>query len=368
MAEQRDAPANTSVTMLESSISSIEQGVLRYRGISVEELAAALPYEDVAWFLWTGAVLDDTARTALYADLSAGAAIPERVWNVLRDLPEDAPAVARMQVALPLLALTVPALGEQSDLPGPRKAAHLLGAFVTLAGGLRTGVAAPPTVPWSGAASVFLGGVRGEPPSAEAVRVLNQVFVLHADHELNASTFAGRVTASTRADLVTAVLAALSALRGPLHGGVERLVRAMLAAADEEGAESVVDRYIRAGSHLPGFGHSVYRGPDPRGVMLHELARELAPATGQGRLLELTESIEAEAARRGLPPSNVDLFTTVVYRSLGIPDALSPLVFATARVAGWCAHILEQYERNRLIRPRALYVGAPSRRWRDVPR
>jgi citrate synthase len=271
-----------------------------------------------------------------------------------------------MQVALPLLALHVPELGEQSDLPGPRKAARLLGAFATIAGNLVQAQPAKPPDVWHGVARTFLAGARGGPPPDGMVRAFEQVLILYADHELNASTFAGRVTASTRADLVTSVLSALSALRGPLHGGVERFVRAMLAATREEGAAAVVDRYLRADRHLPGFGHSVYRGPDPRGVLVRELVQRFAPASGQEAMVAATLAVEAEAAARGVPPPNVDLYAAAAFRVFGVPDALSPLVFATGRLAGWCAHVLEQYERNRLIRPRAAYVGAPPRHWRDL--
>ncbi|HZQ37799.1 MAG TPA: citrate/2-methylcitrate synthase, partial [Dehalococcoidia bacterium] len=172
---------------------------------------------------------------------------------------------------------------------------------------------------------------------------------------------AGRVAASTRADLISCTLAAISTLRGPLHGGIERLLRSLFAAAQEEGAERVVERYARAGTVLPGFGHTVYRGMDPRAVLMRDLAHRLAPAAGAGALLETTEAVVEAARVRGVPPPNVDLYTIVVYRALGIADPLAPLVFAMGRMAGWCAHILEQYQRNRLIRPRAEYIGPEPR-------
>ncbi len=354
------------MTVLESAISSIDASGLRYRGFPVEELAASATFEEVAWLLLTGSPASKGELAGAQAELHAGAAVPSLVWQALAALPTETPPMARMQAALPLLALTVPELREGADVPELQRALRLLGAFPVLAGSAARGMPVDfPLLAAAGAGTAirFLTQARGEPVSAADARALEQVFILYADHELNASTFTGRVAASTRADLVSAVLAALCALRGPLHGGVDRYVRSMLAAAEQEGAESVVDRYLKAGSLLPGFGHAVYRGVDPRGVIMRDLARRLAPAAGLTGLLELTEAIERSATRRGIPAFNVDLFTVVVYRALGIPDALSTLVFATARLAGWCAHILEQYADNRLIRPRAAYIGPPARHW-----
>jgi citrate synthase len=355
--------ATPGVTVVESAISSIDAEGLRYRGYAVEELAARANYETVAWLLLTGAPPDAAQRIQLLADLDAGSEIPAPVWRALAELPEDALPVARLQVALPVLALTAPWLAEASPVAGTRRALHLLGAFATLAG--RSSGPAPQTgaPAGSGVAARFLTLLRERPPAPAEFRALDEVLILYADHELNASTFAARVAASTRADLVSCVLAGLSALRGQLHGGVDRLVRAMLTAAEEEGVEPALERYRRQGTPLPGFGHAVYRGIDPRAVRMHALARALAPAAGQERWLRLTEEIEEAAGFARLPAANVDLYTPVVYRSLGIPDAMSTLVFALGRMAGWCAHILEQYERNRLIRPRAAYVGPEPRPW-----
>jgi len=354
------------VTVLQSAISSINASGLRYRGYAVEELATSATYEDVAWLLWNGERPALEQRAQLLADLGEGSAIPEPVTDLFGRLPPGSLPAARMQAALPLLALTRAGFAE-SGVPGDaRQAARLLGAFATLAGGAARDATPVPVrdLPHdAGVAGRFLTAMRGSVPAEEEARAFEEVLILYADHELNASTFAGRVAASTRADLVSCVLAALSTLRGQLHGGIDRLVRAMIAAAEQEGPESVVERYIRADSHLPGFGHAVYRSIDPRAVLMRELGRQLAPAAGLQPMLEMTDAIAAVAEWRRLPPPNVDLYTAVVYRSLGIPDQLSTLVFATARMAGWTAHILEQYRDNRLIRPRADYIGAGPRAW-----
>jgi citrate synthase len=354
-------PTSAGVTVLQSCITQITPDGLRYRGFAIEDLARNATYEDVAWLLWTGDLPSAAQRAAMLDAIAAGMDLPQPIRAAAAALPAGAPPIARLQVLLPLLPLYVPALAEDSTLPGEERAARLLGAFVALTG--CTMRPEPPTDVPRSVAAAFLALVRGDEPPPEHVRALEQVLILYADHELNASTFAGRVAASTRADLVSAVLAALSTLRGPLHGGVDRHVRALIAAAEHEGARLVVERYVRAATPLPGFGHAVYREVDPRGVLMRDLARALAPAAGLERLLAVMEAIETEAARHGRGPLNVDFYTVPLYRALRIPDVLSTLVFATGRMAGWTAHILEQYADNRLIRPRAAYAGPAPRPW-----
>lgn len=370
MAEPGDLVKPFGVTVLPSAISSIDAEGLRYRGYRVEALAARCSYEDVAWLLWTGELPDTAQRRHLFTAIDAGASSLDTDRASLRTratLPREAAPMARVQATLALLGLYDPALSGPAESVTTETAARLLGAFVLLA----HDAASPPgdsgderqqlPAQREGIAARFLAALSGSPQPADRVRAMEQVLILYADHELNASTFAGRVAASTRADLISSVLAAISTLRGPLHGGIERLLRSLFAAAREEGAESVVERYARAGTPLPGFGHTVYRGMDPRAVVMQALAQTLAPGTEAEALLETTEAVVEAARVRGVPPPNVDLYTLVVYRALGIPDPLAPLVFAMGRMAGWCAHILEQYQRNRLIRPRAEYMGPEPR-------
>ncbi len=363
MAEPGELVKPFGVTVLPSSISSIDAEGLRYRGYRVEELAARCSYEDAAWLLWHGELPDAAQRRQLDRWFAAPSDLPAPLRAAIAALPAGAAPIARVQAALPLLGLHLRELGAPVETVTTETVAQLVAAFVLLVAAVaaadRGGEGGVPS--GAGLAERFLFALRGEPSSPQAVRAMEQVLVLYADHELNASTFAGRVAASTRADLISSVLAAISTLRGPLHGGIDRLLRSLFAAAQEEGAESVIERYARAGTLLPGFGHTVYRGMDPRAVVMRELAHALAPGAGAGPLLETTEAVVEAARVRGVPPPNVDLYTIVVYRALGIPDPLAPLVFAMGRMAGWCAHILEQYQRNRLIRPRAEYIGPPPR-------
>jgi citrate synthase len=224
-------------------------------------------------------------------------------------------------------------------------------------------------------AANFLYMLDGREPSAEVARVLDVILTLHADHEFNASTFAARVAVATVADLHAAVVAAIATLKGPRHGGANEDVLAMLREiAEPERAEAFVEARLGARAALsrkdranpkarmPGFGHRVYKVDDARARVLRGMAKSMAEATGRGKLFEVAERLyDAMKARTSLPV-NVDFFSAVVYDALGIPPDFCTSIFAVGRVAGWCAHAMEQYADNRLIRPRADYVGLPARR------
>ena len=239
---------------------------------------------------------------------------------------------------------------------------------------LRTGREPVAGEPGGSHAAHFLTLLEGRAPSPEVARVLDVVLTLHADHEFNASTFAARVAVATVADLHSAMVAAISTLKGPRHGGANEDVLAMLREIGEpERAEAFVEARIgaRAGlskrersdprSRMPGFGHRVYKVDDARARVLRGMAKSMAEATGRGKLFEVAERLyDAMKARTSLPV-NVDFFSAVVYDALGIPPDFCTSIFAVGRVAGWCAHAIEQYADNRLIRPRADYVGLQAR-------
>jgi citrate synthase len=216
--------------------------------------------------------------------------------------------------------------------------------------------------------------LEGRAPTADVARVLDVILALHADHELNASTFAARVAVATLADLHAATVAAIATLKGPRHGGANDDVLAMLKAiGDPADVEDYVERRIGSrdrlsraeraapGARMPGFGHRVYKVDDARARVIRIMAKDMAAATGRTRLFEVAEAVYASVTRRTGLPVNVDFFSAVVYDALGIPPDFCTSIFATARVAGWCAHALEQYADNRLIRPRAHYVGPAPR-------
>jgi citrate synthase len=239
---------------------------------------------------------------------------------------------------------------------------------------IRTGRELEHRAPAGSHAARFLHLLSGREPAPEVARVMDLVLTLHADHEFNASTFAARVAVATVADLHAAVVAAIATLKGPRHGGANEDVLSMLREIDDpRRAEAFVESRIgaRAGlskrersnpaARMPGFGHRVYKVDDARARVLRGLAKEMAAATGRERLFEVAERVyEAMRARTTLPV-NVDFFSAVVYDALDIPPDLCTSIFAVGRVAGWCAHALEQYADNRLIRPRADYIGSAPR-------
>jgi citrate synthase len=250
----------------------------------------------------------------------------------------------------------------------------LVPAVVAARHRLRTG-REPVTASGAGShAAWFLTLLDGHEPAPDVARVLDVILTLHADHEFNASTFAARVAVATRADLHAAIVAAIATLKGPSHGGANEDVLLMLREIGDPGrAEAFIEgRLGRRGtlsrqertdprSRVPGFGHRVYRVDDARARVLRGMAKSMAEATGRQRLFEVAERVyDAMRARTSLPV-NVDFFSAVVYDALGIPADLCTSIFATGRIAGWCAHALEQYADNRLIRPRADYTGPAPR-------
>jgi len=354
-----------------------ERGKLYYRGYEIAELAGALSFEDVTALLWQGEVPSAAESAAFAARLEAARGLPPAVVELLQILPRDAHPLDALRTAVSLAATHDPDVRSNEPEANLRKAFRLMTLVPETVAAwqrVRTGrdpVAAP------GAAShaaYFLELLDGRAPSREVARVLDLVLTLHADHELNASTFATRVGVATLTDLHAAVVAAIATLKGPRHGGANEDVLAMLL---EIGEPSRAEHYVesrlgaRAGLskhergdprvRVPGFGHRVYKVDDARARVLRGMAKSMAEATGRQKLFEVAERVyDAMRARTSLPV-NVDFFSAVVYDALGIPPDFCTSIFAVGRVAGWCAHALEQYADNRLIRPRADYIGAAPR-------
>ena len=354
-----------------------ERGKLYYRGYEIAELAGALSFEDVTALLWQGEVPSAAESAAFAARLEAARGLPPAVGELLQTLPRDAHPLDALRTAVSLAATHDPDVRSNEPEANLRKAFRLMTLVPETVAAwqrVRTGrdpVAAP------GAAShaaYFLELLDGRAPSREVARVLDLVLTLHADHELNASTFATRVGVATLTDLHAAVVAAIATLKGPRHGGANEDVLAMLLEIGEPSrAEARLDVMLGARAGLskhergdprvrvPGFGHRVYKVDDARARVLRGMAKSMAEATGRQKLFEVAERVyDAMRARTSLPV-NVDFFSAVVYDALGIPPDFCTSIFAVGRVAGWCAHALEQYADNRLIRPRADYIGAAPR-------
>jgi 2-methylcitrate synthase len=362
-----------------SAITTIDgtAGRLYHRGYEIGELAGRVSFEATTHLLWFGELPSPAESEAFAARLRAARALPPPVIALLRTLPRDTHPLDVLRTAVSLAATVDPDVRASDADANLRKALRLTAlvpAVVAAWQRLRARHEPVPADDEGSHAAHFLRLLHGHPPAPEVARVLDTILTLHADHELNASTFAVRVAVATLADLHAALVAAIATLKGPRHGGANEDVLAMLL---EIGDPSRAEAYISArldaharGSRaeradprarVPGFGHRVYRVDDARARVLRQMAKTMAEATGHARLFETAERVHATmTARTGLPV-NVDFFSAVVYHALGIPGDLCTSIFAVGRVAGWCAHALEQYADNRLIRPRAEYVGVAPR-------
>jgi 2-methylcitrate synthase/citrate synthase II len=345
----------------ETAISCVEQDSLRYRGYAIDELAAHASFEEVAWLLLHGALPTATELDGLRRELDVHRALPVPVLAAVRALPREAAMMDVLRSGVSLLAHYGPADAPQRD------AVRLLGAIPSLiAARLRMagGGEPPPPRPGLGHAAQFLYLAGGQEPSELAARVLNLTLVLYAEHEFNASTFAARVCASTGSDLYSAVVAAIGTLKGPLHGGAnEEAIRLITRFSTPEAARAEVAAALDRKEKLMGFGHRVYKHGDHRARLLEPFVRQLAEERGRGDLLAVYEAIRDVAReRKGLHP-NLDYPSALVYYLLDLPIAIYTPIFVMSRVAGWCAHIIEQAGNNRLIRPRSRYTGPAARAW-----
>jgi citrate synthase len=344
-----------------SSISSIVDGVLTYRGINIDELAEQASFEEVAYLLWHGKLPTRAELDGLIAQLGEYAAVPAEVIEGLRLYPKNSNSMAALRTAVSSLALYDAESDDMSREANVRKAVRLQAQLPTIVAAFaRIREGKEPVAPKKGVgiAHNFLYMLTGEEPSSVAVEAMNKALVLHADHELNASTFASRVTVATLSDMYSGVTSAIGALKGPLHGGANEAVMVML---DEIGSPDNVESYIlnklNNREKIMGFGHRVYRNGDPRAKHLQAMSRQLGELKGNLTLYNMSVQIEELVTRqKGLKP-NVDFYSASCYTMLGIPRDLFTPIFAVSRVSGWTAHILEQYSDNRLIRPRAEYVG-----------
>lgn len=354
-----------------------EAGRLYYRGYEIADLVEHASFEEVTYLLWFGDLPSREELERFQAGLRAARGLPEPVRRLLGDLPRDCHPLDALRTAVSLSAALDPDARSSDQGANLRKATRLLTLVPETVAAwqrLRTGrepVAARADL---GHAAYFLWLLEGREPAPEVARVMDVVLTLHADHELNASTFAARVAVATLADLHAAAVAAIATLKGPRHGGANEDVLALLREiGDPAGAEAFVEARVgaRAGmtraqradarARMPGFGHRVYRVDDARARVLRGMAKSMAEATGRGKLFEVAERVyDAMKARTPLPV-NVDFFSAVVYDALDIPPDFCTSIFAVGRVAGWCAHVMEQYADNRLIRPRAEYTGPGPR-------
>lgn len=339
-----------------------QNGRLFYQGIEINELAAHSTFEETIYLLWHGRLPTRQELAELDQELKSHRSIPRELVTIMQQLPKDAsPMEVLRTTASALSAFTT----SSSDTSHEALVSHAscltssLPAVVAAWARVRQGKdILEPRDDLSHAAN-FLYMLNGEVPNERAARVLDIALILHADHGLNASTFAARVTASTLSDMYSSITSAIGALKGPLHGGANEQVMKMLHdVGSAERAQEWLDQALAQKKKIMGFGHRVYRADDPRALILRKIAQEVGEANNDPQWFEISSRIEQLMdERKANLPINVDFYSASTYHVLGIPtDEFTP-IFAISRIAGWTAHVIEQIANNRIMRPDSLYVG-----------
>ncbi len=352
----------------ESAICYIDgdRGVLAYQGYDIHDLADAdhgVSFEETCYLLWHGRLPTRSELGDLQTQLAAARVLPEPVMRAMRSLPA-VDGMDALRTLTSILGHYDPDSTDRSIQAAYRKAVRLtaqLGSLVATWGRMAAGGGAIAPDPALGHAANFLYLLTGQRPSALATRAFDVSLVLHADHELNASTFAARVAAATLTDIHSAIVGAIGALKGPLHGGANADVMKMLLDigkdAGPERAEAAVRARLARKEKISGFGHRVYRTEDPRATHLRRFSKLLGEKAGQPQWFEMSQRIEQVVKDEKKLNPNVDFYSASMFYSLGIPVDLYTPIFAVSRISGWTAHVLEQYANNRLIRPRTDYIG-----------
>ncbi|MFA1821273.1 citrate synthase [Virgibacillus oceani] len=353
------------VVATQSSISSIIDDQLTYVGYKIDDLAENSSFEEVVFLLWNLRLPTQSELDAFQAELAENMTIPEGVVEHLRayDLSKVHP-MAALRTAISLLGLYDDEADEMTEEANKQKAIRIqakIASIVTAFSRIRHGKdLVQPKKDYSYAEN-FLYMLNGKDPEAIEVEAVNKALVLHADHELNASTFTARVCVATLSDIYSGMTAAIGALKGPLHGGANEQVMAMLSdIGEEENAIPYIEKKLENKEKIMGMGHRVYQHGDPRAKFLKEMSRQLTELTGNSKWYNMSVKIENYIKENKGLPANVDFYSASVYHSLGIDHDLFTPIFAMSRASGWLAHILEQYANNRLIRPRAEYIGPES--------
>ena len=355
------------------------QGNLYYRGYNIHALADHSTFEEVVYLLWYGKLPTLPELNVFSEQLAGQRDLPADVMALLRGFPKSAHSMDALRTVVSALGMFDPDTGDNSREANLRKSARLQAQLPTaVAANERLSQGLEPIAPRCdlGLAANFLYMLYGKEADPLYVRTLDIDFILHADHEINASTFATRVTVATGADIYSGMVSGIGTLSGPKHGAAAEETMEMLL---EIGNVSGVDAYVRPKltgekrTPIPGFGHAVYRAPDPRATHLREMSRQLGQLHNDTKWFDMTTAIEAlvdelsntpERLAAGKQPiyANVDCFSASCYYEMGLPARLYTPIFAVSRTSGWCAHIIEQITNKKIIRPRAEYIGK-----HDVP-
>jgi citrate synthase len=363
------------VIVAESAICSIDgaAGTLRYCGYSIDDLVAHGSFPECAWLLWHGQLPNAQELNGLRATLRARRDLSEGMNFLVHGLAERAAPMDALRTAVSAMGIddettdgNAPADLDLSQDRAIRMMAQMP-VLVATYSRLREGKPVVPPDPDLDEAANFLWMMRGEVPSNAEAKAFDACLVMHAEHGFNASTFAARVVASTLTDIYSAVSSAIASLKGPLHGGANtRVMEMLLEIGSEDRVTQWVDDALARKERIMGFGHRVYKTTDPRARILEQLSEQCAELAGNRLWFELSRRVQAEVNARKPLVTNVDFFSASTYYAMGLSPEIYTPIFALARVAGWTAHVLEQYRNNRLMRPRAAWVGPEPRSWVPV--
>ena len=362
--------AKTVAAETEMSFIDGEKGILEYVGIDIDSLARNSSYEETVFLLWNRRLPKPAELAAFRDELRGEYGLPDGMWDLIGRMPKDAKPMDALRTLVSALGLFDPEADDESPEANERKAVRLVAKTPALIANFdrhRKGKAFVKPDAGETIAGSFLHMLNGSTPTDAVRKALDVCLILHADHGLNASTFAARVTIATKSDLYSAMTTAVGTLKGPLHGGANEEVMIMLR---EIGSLDRVEEYIKGRlarkELIMGFGHRVYKTVDPRATYLKTFAKQVATDTGNLPLYEMSQKIEGIMARevgaKGIWP-NVDFYSATTYHSIGLELDLFTPMFAMSRMAGWAGHCIEQLKDNRLIRPMALYVGPHGLSW-----
>lgn len=351
-----------------TAISSIVDATLNYRGYTIEDLSANSNFEEVVFLLWEGRLPKAEELNSLKKDLEANMALtPDQITHLATLPTKGVHPMAWLRTAVSALALWDNE-SQSMEAPEQRKVAIRLtakmGTLVALFDRTRNGKSYVAPKPGKSIAWNFLYMLKGEEPDAGMAKDFDTCLILHADHELNCSAFAARVTASSLSDIYSAITSAISALKGPLHGGANEQVMLMLKEIGSlAGAREWIKEALAGKKKVMGFGHRVYKNGDPRAKVLSQLSEKLTQKMGEPQWYQMSKEIDDVMQKdKGLLP-NVDFYSATVYYSMGIPIDIYTPIFAVSRVSGWLAHIFEQYSKNRIFRPRGQWIGKEGLKW-----
>jgi citrate synthase len=360
------------VVAAQSSIGDVngEQGILIYQGYNIHDLAEHSTFEEVIFLLWNGRLPKQDELSALEQKLRENYEIPAQVIEMMKQFPKDADPMDVLRTAVSSLDFYDKdghGTDREAAMDAAIKMTAQMGTIVTAWQNIRNG---KPVVGPDNSLSIaenFLYMLRGEKAEADEVHIFDVALILHADHELNASTFTTRVVAGTLAGMYGAVTAGIAALAGPLHGGANTNVMKMLIEiGDPSKIDAWVDKALEEKRKIMGIGHAVYKTEDPRATWLRKFAKQMADKKGESKWFEMSQRIEQLMhEKKGMFP-NVDFYSASTYYLMGIPLDLFTPIFAVSRISGWTGHILEQYANNKLIRPRAEYIGARDLKYAPI--